>query len=553
MRDPLLSIKDLEIRTGEKTLVNRISLDIYRKSITGLVGESGSGKTLTALSILRLLPKGVVATSGSILFQEGENGADLLNVSLKDLNRIRGNRISMIFQEPMTCLNPTMRCGRQAMEPLMKMQRSTGEVKKKILHLFGEVQLPDPESIFDAWPHELSGGQRQRVMIAMALSTSPALLIADEPTTALDVTVQKSILNLLNDLKERYNLGVLFITHDLLVLKQIADEVAVMYQGEIVERGKMEQVMETPSTPYAKGLLACRPGLGERPRRLPTVSDFICTEISGQLQKISKPGEKQPAARKQGEMLLRAEDLNVNFKSRRRSVSAVDSVSFDVYEGETLGLVGESGCGKTTLGRTILQLIRSDSGSVLYRGTALNRLKPSELRKLRKNIQIVFQDPYSSLNPGKTIGNMITEPMYVHRLVKNRDQAEAAAHKLLEQVGLPADAYNLYPHQFSGGQRQRIGIARALACKPEFMVLDESVSALDVSIQAQILNLLNDLKEEYNLTYIFISHDLTVVKYMSDRVMVMSEGKIIESGTAEQIYLRPSESYTKKLIESIPL
>ena len=553
MDEPVLSIKDLGIRTGEKTLVNRISLDIYRKSITGLVGESGSGKTLTAMSVLRLLPKGVIATSGSILFQEGEREVDLMKVPLKELNRIRGNRIAMIFQEPMTCLNPSMRCGRQAMEPLMKVQPSARAAKEKTLHMFGEVQLPDPESIFDAWPHELSGGQRQRVMIAMALATSPALLIADEPTTALDVTVQKSILNLLNDLKDMYNLGVLFITHDLLVLKQIADEVAVMYQGEIVERGKMEQVMENPSTPYAKGLLACRPGLGERPRRLPTVGDFIDTERSGQEQKTRKSEKKQPSVRKQGEVLLRVEELNVNFKSRRRSVNAVDSVSFDVYEGETLGLVGESGCGKTTLGRTILQLIRSDSGSVLYRGTALDRMKPKKLRKLRKNIQIVFQDPYSSLNPGKTIGSMVTEPMYVHRLVKNRDEAEAAAHRLLVQVGLPADAFNLYPHQFSGGQRQRIGIARALACKPEFMVLDESVSALDVSIQAQILNLLNDLKEEYNLTYIFISHDLTVVKYMSDRVMVMSEGRIIESGTAEQIYLRPSKGYTRKLIEAIPL
>jgi peptide/nickel transport system ATP-binding protein len=568
MNEPVLKIRDLEIKTAEKALVNNISLDIHRRSITGLVGESGSGKTLTALSVLRLLPTGVTANSGSIIFQENGIEADLLHIPLKALNRIRGNRIAMIFQEPMTCLNPSMKCGKQAMEPLLKVQVATRAAKEKIIHMFGEVQLPDPKSIFDAWPHELSGGQRQRVMIAMALATSPALLIADEPTTALDVTVQKSILNLLNDLKDRYNLGVLFITHDLLVLKQIADEVAVMYQGEIVEKGTTERVMEYPSTPYAKGLLACRPRLDEKPPRLPTISDFIDPALTLPSRKAEhssqKPGSPSQEAdppsrkieapsRKKGEVLLRVENLHVNFKSRRRSVNAVDAVSFDVYEGETLGLVGESGCGKTTLGRTILQLIRSDSGSVIYRGTALDRLNSKALRKLRKNIQIVFQDPYSSLNPGKTIGSMITEPMHVHRLVKNREEAEAAAHQLLEQVGLPAEAYNLYPHQFSGGQRQRIGIARALACKPEFMVLDESVSALDVSIQAQILNLLNDLKKAYYLTYIFISHDLTVVKYMSDRVMVMSEGRIIESGTAEQIYLKPSEGYTKKLIDSIPL
>ncbi len=558
MPEPVLKINHLEIISGNTTLVNHISLDIFRKSVTGLVGESGSGKTLTALSILRLLPKGVSSPKGSIIFQDNAGQVDLLKVPLKALNRIRGNRISMIFQEPMTCLNPTMKCGRQAMEPLLKVQSSKKKVKEKILQLFDDVQLPQPKSIFDAWPHELSGGQRQRVMIAMALATSPALLIADEPTTALDVTVQSGILRLLNDLKDRYNLGVLFITHDLLVLKQVADNMAVMYQGEILEQGKTKKILENPSTPYAKGLLACRPKLHERPLRLPTISDFMDKDRSKTADMHLRPGYIHPSSStyhslKNEEVLLQIDNLHVHFKNQNRSVTAVDSVSSNVYEGETLGLVGESGCGKTTLGRTILQLVRSDSGSVFYRGTALDRLKPNELRKLRRRIQIVFQDPYSSLNPGKTVGNMISEPMFVHHLVTNRKQAEAAVHKLLEQVGLPAGAYNLYPHQFSGGQRQRIGIARALACRPEFMVLDESVSALDVSIQAQILNLLNDLKKEYNLTYIFISHDLTVVKYMSDRVMVMSEGRIIESGTAEQIYLQPSRAYTRKLIDSIPV
>ena len=553
MKDLLLKISDLEIKTGKKILVNNVSLDIYRKTITGLVGESGSGKTLTALSILRLLPSGVEATAGTISFYDTNGVTDLLSVPLKQLNKIRGNRISMIFQEPMSSLNPSMKCGKQAMEPLLKMKgHSISAAKEKILHLFDEVRLPQPKDIFHAWPHELSGGQRQRVMLATALATSPDLLIADEPTTALDVTVQKSILNLLGNLKEKYNLAILFITHDLMVLKQIADEIAVMRQGEIIERGGMQTIMNKPSTPYAKGLLACRPGLENQPLRLPTVADFMPSENRDRNHKTRMPDKASTTVQRESEVLLRVENLHITFSARGRSVNAVNAVSFDVYRGETLGLVGESGCGKTTLGRTILQLIQANSGSVFYQGRALNKLNAKTLRKMRKNIQIVFQDPYSSLNPKNTVGSIITEPIIVHHLAKRKTEAREMAHRLLEQVGLPADSFNLYPHQFSGGQRQRIGIARALACRPEFIVLDESVYALDVSIQAQILNLLNDLKQEYDLTYIFISHDLTVVKYMSDRVMVMSEGKIIESGTSEQIYLQPSEDYTKKLIASIP-
>lgn len=547
MDDPLLSIKDLVLQAGEKELVRQVSLDIPRRTIMGLVGESGSGKTLTALSVLGLLPRGVSAVSGSIQLTGDQGKKELLHLPVRQLNRIRGNRISMIFQEPMTSLNPTMKCGPQALEPLLKAgTHDRAEAREEILRLFREVRLPDPQRIFNAWPHELSGGQRQRVMIAMALSTNPDLLIADEPTTALDVTVQKNILDLLSDLREKYDLSILFITHDLMVLKQVADQIAVMYRGEILETGKMQQILEHPSTPYAKGLLACRPHLDEQPERLPTVADFM------------DPGRPEPPPRPRrnhkepGEVLLSVRELEVNFQGRGRTVTAVDAVSFDVYKGETLGLVGESGCGKTTLGRTILQLIEADSGSVIFEGAPLNTMRKEQLRRTRRRIQIVFQDPYSSLNPGKTIGDILTEPLVVHRLASSRAEREERARTLLRQVGLTDDAYNLYPHQFSGGQRQRIGIARALACEPDFIILDESVSALDVSVQAQILNLLNDLKAEYNLTYIFISHDLTVVKYMSDRVLVMSEGRIVESGTAEKIYLDPSENYTRKLISAIP-
>jgi len=547
MNDPLLSISDLTLQAGEKVLVDRISLDIPRRTIMGLVGESGSGKTLTALSVLGLLPRGVRVTSGSISLNGTPGTTELLNLPVRQLNRIRGNRISMIFQEPMTSLNPTMKCGPQAIEPLLKENRHThAQAKQEILRLFREVKLPDEHLIFNAWPHELSGGQRQRVMIAMALSTNPDLLIADEPTTALDVTVQKNILDLLSDLREKFDLSILFITHDLMVLKQVADEIAVMYQGKIVETGTTKQILEHPSTPYAKGLLACRPHLDEKPERLPTVSDFMDPE------KQPPPPRGKHSTGIQQQVLLTVQNLEVSFHSRGRSVTAVNEVSFDVYKGETLGLVGESGCGKTTLGRTILQLIAADSGSVIFEGKPLNRMRAETLRRTRRRIQIVFQDPYSSLNPGKTIGSILTEPMVVHRLAPGKAEREARARTLLEQVGLPDDAYNLYPHQFSGGQRQRIGIARALACQPDFMILDESVSALDVSVQAQILNLLNDLKAAYDLTYIFISHDLTVVKYMSDRVLVMSEGRIVESGTAEKIYMDPAADYTRKLISAIP-
>ncbi len=550
MTDAILHLNNLSIASEQNLLVDNVSMKINAGSIMGLVGESGSGKTLTALSILNLLAKNLDITSGSVIYSPGNKEVNLSSCSRRQLNTIRGNRISMIFQEPMTSLNPTMKCGKQVKESLIThLKISMKEAKKRTIHLFNEVKLPDPERMYHSWPHELSGGQRQRVMIAMALSTSPDLLIADEPTTALDVTVQKSILELLLSLKEKYNLSILFISHDLMVVSQIADEVSVMYQGKIVESGSKNEVMNSPKSQYTIGLLACKPRLDKNPYRLPTISDFL------QKKNFVKPrAKKQNKQVKYNQPLLAVKDLTVSYPGKKKSgdITAVNSVSFEVFKGETLGLVGESGCGKTSLGRALLHLLNEKSGSISYKGTKINMLREKKFRSLRKELQIVFQDPYSSLNPKKTIGSILAEPLIVHKLVKGKKEINTELIRLLEQVGLPASCQNKYPHQFSGGQRQRIGIARALACQPEFIVLDESVSALDVSVQAQVINLLNDLKELYKLTYLFISHDLTVVKYVSDRIIVMSEGNIVEQGDAEQIYMNPANSYTRKLIEAIP-
>jgi len=548
MDDVLLQVKNLTISAGSRNLVEDVSFSIAGGKIMGLVGESGSGKTITALSLPGLLPPGVTVTSGSAEMHSDNKQLNLYNCSEKELNKVRGNRIAMIFQEPMTSLNPTMRCGLQAMETLVANQSiPSGPAREKIIELFEDVKLPDPKRVFSAWPHELSGGQRQRVMIAMALAGSPELLIADEPTTALDVTVQKSILELLLDIRDKYRLSILFITHDLMVLNQIADEITVMYRGRIVESGSRKEIMEFPKDPYTRGLIACKPSLTEQPYRLPTIGDFL---EGRDPRKAKSSGSNEKTMEK--EPILMVKDLMVSYGKGKKSRTAVNAVSFDLYRGETLGLVGESGCGKTSLGRAILQLVHAESGTVSYKNTPLNQLSSKELRKIRRSIQIVFQDPYSSLNPGKTIGNILSEPLIVHKLVGKDESVRHRVVQLLERVGLDSEAMDRYPHQFSGGQRQRIGIARALACEPEFIVLDESVSALDVSVQAQVLNLLNDLKESLNLTYIFISHDLAVVKYMSDRILVMSEGNIVESGEPLQIYLNPTQEYTRKLISSIP-
>ena len=556
----LLQIQDLQVdfntETGIHSAVRHISLEVNRGEILAIVGESGSGKSVTALSILRLLPsKTARYKKGRVLFsKDGVESLDLLSIPDDDLRSIRGNEIGMIFQEPMTSLNPVFTCGDQVMEAIRLHQHvSTKEAKQKTIELFQKVRLPDPQHLFNRYPHQLSGGQKQRVMIAMAMSCQPSLLICDEPTTALDVTVQKTILQLIKDLQKEEQMGVIFITHDLGVVAEIADKAMVMYKGEIVEKGTTKEIFEKPQHPYTKGLLACRPILHEKGERLPVVSDFL-------ENRIIEPQLKSAARQVSSESpLIRVENLKIwfpKFKTLlgkpKEFIKAVDDVSFDVMQGETLGLVGESGCGKTTLGRALLRLLPPTAGKIFYKNTELTSLSGNELKNIRKDIQIIFQDPYSSLNPRLTIGSAIAEPLKVQGILRNERQRRDKVVELLEKVSLKAEHYNNYPHEFSGGQRQRIVIARALALNPGFLVCDESVSALDVSVQAQVLNLLNDLKKEFGFTVVFISHDLSVVHYISDRIMVMNQGKIVETGTAEVVYHHPKNPYTQKLIASIP-
>lgn len=547
--------------------VKNVSFSVWRGRTLGIVGESGSGKSVSSMSIMGLLPAAPSCRiDGHISFygrgENGENGEavcenmDFTSWNEKiDKERWRGGRISMIFQEPMTSLNPVHKCGPQVAEMLMAHEKvSRKEARQRVLELFEEVMLPRPEKIYDSYPHEISGGQKQRVMIAMALICKPDLLIADEPTTALDVTVQKAIIELLRSLQQKYNIGIIFITHDLGVIAQIADEVAVMYKGELVEQGPIEEVLHRPQHPYTQGLLACRPPLDSRPKRLPTVKDYLegHVESSGE-----RAGREQP--QEDEKPLLRVRNLEVTYALERnlfgkatKELKAVDGLSFDLYRGETLGLVGESGCGKSTLGRAILQLITRSSGTVEYDGVPLDKLSPSENKALRRKMQIVFQDPYSSLNPRITIGEAITEPLRCHGLYDNEHNRRERVLELMEQVGLEADWYSRYPHEFSGGQRQRVCIARALALEPELVVCDESVSALDVSVQAQVLNLLNDLKERYGYTYLFITHDLSVVKFLSDRIMVMERGRVVESGPTDQLFANPQHPYTQRLLAALP-
>jgi peptide/nickel transport system ATP-binding protein len=580
MENTLLEFKNLvtEFHTEGTTVkaVNGVSFTLNKGETIGIVGESGSGKSVTSLSAMRLIPSPPGKISGGeIIFHQNDGTAtDLLKISEEEMRKFRGNDIAMIFQEPMTSLNPVFTCGDQVMEAIMLHQKLDKKAAKALtIKLFEEVQLPTPERIFSTYPHQISGGQKQRVMIAMAMSCQPSVLIADEPTTALDVTVQKTILQLMQNLQKEHDMGIMFITHDLGVIAELADKVVVMYKGNIVEQGNVWDIFTNPKHPYTKGLLACRPPLDKRYTFLPTVSDFMKIDESGEIidngisvaeftKDLAIPESERVARHKElyaKEPIMQIKNLKTYFPIRNGffggvsdHVKAVDNISFDVYPGETLGLVGESGCGKTTCGRTIIRLEEPTEGKMIYKGQDIAKMNADELRVFRKDVQIIFQDPYSSLNPRMTIGNAIMEPMQVHGILENDEQRKKRVEELLTRVSLDPAHFYRYPHEFSGGQRQRIGIARALAVNPKFIICDESVSALDVSVQAQVLNLLNELKEEFGLTYIFISHDLSVVKYMSDRMVVMQAGKIEEMGDADQIYNKPGTPYTQKLIDAIP-
>ncbi len=557
---PLLEIKNLHINFWEEGIsavaVEDISLTVTKGKITAIVGESGSGKSVTALSILQLLPK-QAAIQGNILFsRDGTNQEDLLRLDARHINTIRGNHISMVFQEPMTSLNPVLTCGFQVMETLARHQKLSREkAKEKTIRLFEQVGLPQPASMLTRYPHEISGGQKQRVMIAMAMCCEPDLLIADEPTTALDVRIQKNILQLIKELQLKINMGVLFITHDLGLVADIADELIVMYKGRIVEKGNAAEILKNPQHNYTKALLACRPASGSKGKKLAVLTDYIQKGNNVTDEKIEMTATKP----EQAIPFLTIEGLNVYYPVKKNLfgkpisfIKAVDQVSFEVNKGEITGLVGESGCGKTTLGRAILQLIKPTAGKIWLNGNELTAMPAKKLREYRKEFQIVFQDPYGSLNPRITIGNAILEALQVHGLYENTTIRKEAVIDMLEKVQLSPDHFKRYPHQFSGGQRQRVCIARALILDPSFLVFDESVSALDVSVQAGILNLINELKNSMNFTAIFISHDLSVVHYISDKILVMNQGKIIESGNADDIYHNPVMEYTKQLIDAIP-
>lgn len=559
MNTPLLHIDHVTISAKKEKqwtpIVKDSSFVLNENEILGIVGESGSGKSVTSLAVMGLLPKGILqVTSGKIDFE----GKDIASLTEKELQELRGNDIAMIFQEPMSSLNPSLKCGFQVEEILKQHTAlSSKEIKSTVISLFEKVHLPNPDKIYNRYPHEISGGQKQRVMIAMAIACKPKILIADEPTTALDVTVQKEIILLLKELQQETGMSILFISHDLALVSKIANRVLVMYRGEIVEQGLVSEIFNNPKHTYTKALISSRPSLDVRLKRLPTIQDYLektvdDTEVTPEqrAQRLKQLYSQPP--------LLEVINVEKEYVSsagilgRDVKFKAVDDVSFKIYEGETLGLVGESGCGKSTLGNAILQLDKPTAGQILYRGKDLTKLSKQEIRELRKEIQIIFQDPYSSLNPRITVGKAIMEPMKVHKLHGNDKERRAKAIEILNRVGLGEEHFNRYPHEFSGGQRQRIGIARTIALQPKLIVCDESVSALDISVQAQVLNLLNELKENFGFTYIFISHDLAVVKFMSDQVLVMNKGKIEEMNEADALYANPQKDYTKKLIAAIP-
>ncbi len=569
---PLLEINNLTIsfkqNKQKNNAVDQLNLKVYRGETLGIVGESGSGKSLTSLAIIRLLSKQAHLDSGEIVLHlKDSEKLTLTQLSEKELRNLRGKHIAMIFQEPMTSLNPVMRCGKQVAEILLLHQSiSKKEAKQKTLQLFDEVKLPRPEVMYNAYPHELSGGQKQRIMIAMAMACEPELLIADEPTTALDVSVQKSIIDLIQQLKSKYKTTTLFISHDLNLVSSIADHIAVVYQGKIVEYGPTKELFSNPKSSYTKGLLGCKPPLDKRLKQLPLLEDFLANNGDSRLRFLlsdkneiaMESREKRHAELYKQQPLLKVENLSLTYPLKKsifgktlEELHAVDKVNFDLYKGETLGLVGESGCGKTSLSRCLLLLTKASEGSLYFEGQDVFKYSAADVKSFRKKVQIVFQDPYGSLNPRMKIGQAIMEPMIAHQLYAKQDRKQKTI-ELMEKVGLSSSGFNRYPHEFSGGQRQRISIARALAVNPEVLICDESVSSLDVSIQAQILNLLNQLKEDFNLSYLFISHDLSVLRFMSDRIMVMDSGKIIEINDADQLFTKPKHIYTKKLLSAIP-
>ncbi len=542
--------------------VRGVSFNLHKGEVLGIVGESGSGKSVTCQAIMQLIdcPPGSIRT-GEILFNPGSGTIDVLKIKGEQLRKLRGSRIAMIFQEPMSSLNPTHRCGKQVMEAILLHNKiSKTEAKNKVLDLFDKVKLPDPARVLKAYPHELSGGQLQRVMIAMALSNNPDVLIADEPTTALDVTVQKEILSIIKEVGSRFHVSTIFISHDLGVIQDLADRVVVMRKGEIVEKGLASDILHRPKHPYTQGLINCRPPLDKRISILPTVEDFLDENNGFNTEEISQSAYQASILNlEKKKHILEVENISKSYITRKNiwgrttaKVDAVKNVSISVYEGETLGLVGESGCGKSTLGRCIVGLEKIENGDIRYKGNSIVDLGRKEWVNLRRNLQIIFQDPYGSLNPRMKIGAAILEPMQVHNIGRSKAERKEMVMQLLHEVGLQSDHYDRYPHEFSGGQRQRICIARSLSVNPEFIICDESVSALDVSVQAQVLNLLNSLKKKYGLSLIFISHDLSVIKHISDHIAVMKDGEIVEYGNAEKLFHQSSSDYTKRLIDSIP-
>jgi len=556
---PVISVKNLTVsfngNNNTHAAVQGVTFDVFKNEIIGIVGESGSGKSITALSIIKLLEwNKKVHTSGLIFYR----GLNYNNITEKEFQSIRGKEIAMIFQEPMSALNPSMRCGNQLKEILLEHKIINNEiVDDEVIRLFESVKIPNPKQAVNKYPHELSGGQQQRVMIAIAIACKPKVLIADEPTTALDVTVQKDIIELIKEIQKETKMSVVFISHDLALISEIASRTLVMYKGQIVESGKTKMIFKNPKRAYTKALIAARPKSSRRPKKLPTINDIVNGKSKRDYISV-KQRKKEHKLIYSSKPILEVIDLkkiyfnNLSFSQNKVAHKAIDGVSFKLYEGETLGLVGESGCGKTSLVNTILQLTKPTSGKIIYKGKDLNKLTEKEIRLLRKEIQIIFQDPLASLNPRLTIGEAIIEPMKVHKLYSNYELRKKKTLELLNKVGLDESAFNRYPHEFSGGQRQRVGIARTIALKPKLILCDESVSALDVSVQAQVLNLLNELKKDFGFTYIFISHDLAVVRYMSDNLLIMNKGKIVEKGEADKIYNNPSNTYTKRLINSIP-